>query len=213
MKTLSRRVTPLRRVPAKRIPKGSPAHVYLENDRVGVRLPLQDKRGLLNGVFETPTHEIIEVRFSGGTFKLYSGAKPIGEVTSSLDHRILNETYRGMGLASEVFDRAEENKAAKHGKKGKAHTIYLYPFHADTAAFLAKRGYVGTTSADEKERKKMLKTKKRLPANQHLSRTLLFEKKTPYNRFARVSKWHRIRVLGQDGKPKWLTLAVVQPEN
>ncbi|MDO8624810.1 MAG: hypothetical protein Q7R47_01910 [Candidatus Diapherotrites archaeon] len=59
-----RKIRPFQRVPIKRIPKRDPASVYLENRRIGVRIPLRNQHGDLQGAFETKAGEVLEIRAS-----------------------------------------------------------------------------------------------------------------------------------------------------
>ncbi len=104
------KIRPFRKVPITRISNSSPEHVYLENDRFGVKIPLKNQHGLLQGVFETPEGDILEIRFAEGypsSFHVLKNDERVGYVSGHLTDRIIRGDLRRKGVATAVFDRAE----------------------------------------------------------------------------------------------------------
>src|SRR3989338_6577048 len=187
-----RKIRPMRKVPVTRIRNPSPEHVYLENARLGVKIPLENEHGLLQGVFETHDGKILEIRFFGGDtlygprFEAFLDQRHAGTVSENMDHRIVLSDFQGQGIGTALFDRAGRHLASSEGKIKKKHVITI---KKDTAAFLRRRGW--------KEYK--------IGAMQGIGKqgnVFLFEKQLEGNQFDDARKWHRIKVIGQRGKAK-----------
>ncbi|HLD59139.1 MAG TPA: GNAT family N-acetyltransferase [archaeon] len=197
---LKRKIRPFRKVPVTRIRNPSPEHVYLESKRQGVKIPLENENGLLQGVFETPDGKILEIRFLGDDalygprFEAFVNQQHVGTVVEDMGHRIVRPDFRGQGIGTALFDRAERHLASSEGIKKK----HLVNINVDIAEFLRRRGWkaygVGGMSGQ--------------------GNVFIFEKQLKGTQFDNARNWHRIKVLGMHGKakgkPLWLTIKALQ---
>ncbi len=203
------KIRPFRKVPLSRIPNPDPRCVYLENERYGIKVPLQNEHGSLQGVFETSEGGILEIRFAEDHpgfpgFHVFKNDEKVGYVSGNLMDRIIRGDLRGKGVATAVFDRAEPTLAV-----GTQKFIRVFTQKRGVAAFFAKRGYRG---AQMGKVKRWLLSRKLLSAR-IVSQGVELRKKVQGTRYDSSNKWHRIRVIGQrgaaKGKPIWLTIKAV----
>jgi GNAT superfamily N-acetyltransferase len=198
----SSKIRLFRKIPVSRIKNPDPRFVYLENERYGIKVPLQNGKGLLQGVFETRKGETIELRFDPlenyyYVFTIDTG-REVGLVAGELSDRWIEPEYRNRGIATEVFDRAEPHQPELH----------LLTAKRDTAAFLLQRGYKPETPSERKELHRLNIGRKE--PNIEIGNSFWFVKPTIRSKFANPAEWHRIKVIGQHGKAKgkpiWLTI-------
>ena len=98
------KIRPFRKVPISRVKNRDPRFVYLENERYGIKVPLQNEHGLLQGVFETSVGKILEVRLMVDSLRAYIGKKRVGVLRIDLRNRRTEPAFRRQGIASELFD-------------------------------------------------------------------------------------------------------------
>lgn len=185
--------------------------VYFENSRMGLKIPLKNQNGMLNGVFEMPNRQILEIRYTGRVFEARINNKLIGFVDDLVKSRWVDTEFRGTGVAHALFDLAEPIKAAIEKPKTKGGvSITAKTSKAGSAIFLAKRRYRGEKPSDNQSilviQSQKLKNEK-LP--EKLESEINFKKTVAPARFWDAEKWHRIKVMGKNGKPKWLVLRAI----
>jgi hypothetical protein len=206
----------LRSVPAHRVRDHDSRFVYLENDRHGVKIPLRNRHGLLNGVLVNPNGRIFEIRFDPARiqkneFNLVSNDRVIGVLDKYLTHRRIAARFRGKGLATAMFDRAEPHLAAPRREwyvdqqtpRTNREWIILQTNKYDTAGFLLNRGYAitDTHGAGNPATVTAVLKRQRHTGKDFMATTDL-EKQLRGTEYDDATHWHRIRVLGRDGKPK-----------
>lgn len=215
-----RKIRPLRKVPPTRIKNPDREFVYLENDRLGVRIPLRNRHGLLNGVFETRDGQVLEIRFLGTKYVAFIGNQSVGEVTLDLDHRDVNSSFKRQGVATELFDLAERQKARlwwdqmkiQKGSGSSRHRVFqretmVHTNKKDAAAFLVKRGYKPNFPEDV-GRVNVIQKIPSIQPEQYIQ-SLFLSKWIEGSAFDDPQKWHRIKVMGRNSAPKWLTIRVL----
>lgn len=204
-----RKIQPFRKVPVLRIENPSPTHVYLENDRFRVKIPLRNEDGLLQGVFETADGKVLEIRVLSSSTRAFIGGHMVGSVSAALADRWVKPEYRRQGIGSELLNIAER-KLASMSSEARKHGIRISTQKPEVALFLHQRGYNGKNLVDKW---RLRKVKKRNQPAEDLSGWLWLTKKVKTTSPDNYEKWHRIKVIGQHGKAKgkpiWLTIRVV----
>ena len=184
-------------------------YVYLENDRQGARLRLENKHGRLNGAFELPDGRILEIRKKFDLYLAFANGKLIGYLSEALGHREITDTsLRRMGIASALYDVAEP--ATGTGKPIRGGTpVRISTGNASTALFLKKRGYRGRGPSDREylaylNRRQSTKQ----PIEEKLHDSIEVQKTIATMRQSDSNRFHRIRVIGPKGTPKWLVIPI-----
>lgn len=193
--------------------------VYLESDRQGVRLPLINRHGRLNGAFELPDGRILEIRhdlqnhdriwYNG--FNAYIGNELVGYIDESIQHREVfafdraGRPLQRLGIASALFDVAEPLAAKRTGVRTPGGVkIRLKTQKKSTSRLLRGRGYKANNAP----------TRNRLrepdfpasPGDDTLELSLA--KRVAPMRQSEPDHYHRIRINGPNGTPKWLVIPV-----
>ena len=132
----------LKKVPRSRIKNHDPRFVYLENERHGIKVPLQNEHGLLQGVFETPDKKIVEGRFKGNFYSARMEGVKIGGVDAFFERRKVRPKFRRLGVATELWELAERRFSFKHPKE----RLNIATGKRDTAAFFLRCGFFSPTS-------------------------------------------------------------------
>ena len=174
------KIRPLRKLPSAKVNEWEKGNVYFHSEKLGnVKIPLRNENGALNGVFETPKGEILEIRINKHDYCAFVNNTLVGRISKSLEYRFIRNDYRQIGIANEIFDLAERN-LAQSGEPN----VRLNTRLDEVVKFLRQREY------DIRDRKKITKTLHGTKYDNH-------------------TEWHRIKVIGKDGKIKWLTLRVL----
>lgn len=196
------KIRPLRKIDVQKRIDRNPGFIELQSSNHNIRVPLRNRQGLLQGVFETPTGKIVTIRFGGHSYDAYIGSKKIGFVDRFLQYRQVEKGHRLQGIGNALFDLAERN--------GTSGENLMFTGKKDTAAFLMKRGWKPVRGAYELLAKELKEEHQPLESSRFAG--IVFEKKLEGSQFDRHKKWHRIQVIGRNGKPIWLTLRVLPEE-
>lgn len=224
-------MTPLRLVSPQGLNGTYRTHVLLKSGRRTFRVPLRTQEGYLQGVYRTPSGEIIEFRHTPknavvetlpsrrkmlrspqnrvivhGTNPLLTNEGLVAESSSTLHHFKVNPEYMGTGVGDKLLSIGTRALAAKTGKAKTLVTIGVA--HPDTAAMLKKRGWFGVTKQD-KERLAKLDSWQRSGGfiqggDIQVSK---FHKQTPQDD---PSKYHQIEITNPKGKRRILLIPVRQ---
>ncbi|MDO8624994.1 MAG: hypothetical protein Q7R47_02845 [Candidatus Diapherotrites archaeon] len=194
--------------------RAKPGHRLFAAGKLRVSIGLRNARGLLAGVSLLPTGKVLEIRFKDHGFGAWVGSKEVGRLDADLSHRAVKPTHQEMGIADALFDVAES--AFERSSHSKTKKLRLFVDTYDTAAFLRHRGYAieeasgpvaGLSRLNRMDVIQSLASGAR-QANRRLPQSVFMTKEVKRNRFGNPRAWHRIRVLGADGKSKWFVLPV-----
>ena len=218
----AKKVRLLRIAPRSGAINQSRERVYLRSGRRKISLPLKNEFGFLNGVYRTPKGEIVELRyipkntivkdFGGGLrrwatqwINVIANGELIGEASPTLGHRIIDREYRGIGLGNKLYDLGEKAiVAAEPKRKGRVKLSGVSKKEA--AKFLLHRGYRPYTAEEGKKIFGQINSKN---SERFGGKGVKLIKAVKATKYDDPRKWHRIEVIGSDGKTKFLTLRVV----
>ncbi|GEM_PF-6026185 len=217
-----KKIKPFRKVPATQIKNPNPKYVYIENDKIGVKIPLVTEHGHLNGVFETPRHKIVEIRYRPIRKQYYVmiDGKWIGDASLDFGHRFVDSHWKDRGIMSELFDLIEPIPSRRRnpypfdpatGQRKDSSSkdrfqIQIATDQKDTALFLHRRGYTPATPQSKKQLKQLNPNKRQPRQKTAGEQPMYLTKVVKPSSYHDPTKWHRIRIIGRDGKPKWLTI-------
>jgi|SRR3989344_3626623 len=179
-----------------------------------VKIPLIKKKpagdiGVLQGVFEVAREgkpaELIcfyyHPQSNFGMLEAYTGAgKFVGEFWPELDHREVKGEYRRLGIASMAFDLLEPYKPMLPGGR---ESTELATGMESTKEFLLKRGYKVTSDYSASEGSN---------ANGLLGDVYLSKKLPSGKNWNDISEFHRVKIVGLDGKEKYWTGRIRLPK-
>ena len=188
-------------------------------------LPLRNENGLLQGLYVIPRGQfkgrLLSFRFSGeyslGIF-LLDGHKELffdrlGETGfMGTGHRLVPDSIRRMGVATKALNILEPHVARRlnRPKGGQKFKLLSSTTKKDTAALLKSRGYGLPPWSDKESRTQFNKIQpgrtqksQSMPKLEHMGGFhLLLEKVVNARPHHELSKYHRIEIIGVNGKPK-----------
>ncbi len=181
------------------------------------KFTLIDHRGFLQGVFETPDGKILQLRFHPEykEYTIYVGNTwdVVGYLALGLEYRKIRPIFTGIGLGTELFDLREKSLATKfgekHGNKFRT-TVKISTSKADTAAFLAKRGYTSTNPSTRQKASDLAEHQQNY--GEELPESISLEKAVEGTPYDNNEKWHRIKVIGRNKRQIKLTLRAIPLE-
>lgn len=207
---LRKKIRSLRKVPVTKTPNRERGKVHFESERGIISVRLVNEKGHLKGVFETPEQDILTIRYDkiANNYTAYVNDNSIGVVEDNGDYRKVQTGYRGIGIASELFDLLERSygRWPDNFQKDKQPRLVFATKKADTLAFFLSKGYRGRTDEDRDFIRQFGKERK---TDTDLDRQIWIIKSVKGTQFDNPNKWHRIKIVGRDGKIKWLTLRVM----
>lgn len=232
---INKKLTPLKLLSRHGISSPQRKTIQLSHNGKVLNVPFYNKWGLLQGVYSTPKGKVLELRFTpkhtipfpivsidgkkGHIFNFVGtmaqvrgvkgargGPKQAGAAIMGNYSFKVNPEFRGLGLGEKIYDLGARDIASRKSGRGKAVVRVATP-HTDTAAFLKRTGWIGSTAQDVTYLKSLNGAQPSGDLRRDLKAIKFFKK----SKFKDPSSWHSIEVINPAGRVETVLVPVKIP--